>query len=166
MSSDADTGVAANADSDDEADQLQSGSKRWADTRYDTFYTTSFGRDADAAFHDAVQQVRYATDTMSLGTIWEKEREDRGFVVIPDEEHENQDKGAYARQLIADGDDLVANIESPAGAINLSGTEPAREYREPHDKTGEQGALWLFFGLGTDPRSDGTLIGNRASTDQ
>lgn len=150
-------------ESDTATDRTADTTWEWPDPHWDRFYTKAFGIGADEAFHKAVGSVRWRCDAFSPGTIWEKEN--RGFIVIPEHEHEETWKQQYARQLIENGDERVANIESPAGAINLSGTEQAREYRERYDHEDDHGAVWLFFGVTTEP-SETSPVGGHSNHDE
>ena len=95
-----------------------------------SFFTKSFGSDADEAFANAVEDAEWRHGKAGYtGTIAEK----HGFTEIPEEEHRNRDKEKYASQLMRDRDSQVDAKWGPAGAINLSGTQAAQQYRERHD---------------------------------
>jgi hypothetical protein len=133
---------------DQKASEAQAKSRPWSDWRSGSFYEKSFGSDPDEAFELAVDRRFWACDA-SHGIL---DKRDLGYVVIPEEEHRGKQKLTYAWRLIEEeDDDRVANIEAPAGAINLSGTQDAREYRERRDLNRKQGSVWLFFGVGHEP---------------
>ncbi|EMA46058.1 hypothetical protein [Halococcus saccharolyticus] len=133
-----------NSEGDNETNGERATSRQWSDWRSGSFYRKSFGSDADEAFDLAVETMFWACDAFH-GIL---DKKDLGYVVISEEEHRDKPKAQYAWQLIEEGDDRVADIEAPAGAINLSGTHDAREYRERRNLKGKQGSVWLFFGTG------------------
>jgi len=109
-----------------------------------SFFTKAFGSDADEAFARAVEEAEWRHGKAGYtGTIAEKP----GYTVIPEEEHKNRDKEKYAGQLMADCDPRVDDKWGSAGAINLSGTQAANEYRERKGLKGKHGSVWLFFGV-------------------
>lgn len=91
-----------------------------------TFYSEGEGATIGEAFRDAVEHALYETGHGSYsGTISEKSE----FVLIPDSEWKGKySPGEYARKLVNDDDDRIADKWGPAGAIQL-----------------EEGR-WLFFG--------------------
>jgi len=91
------------------------------------FYTVGEGTTIDAAFRIAIEEAQYQTGHGSYsGTISEKTE----FTLIPDSEWKGKFKpGAYARKLVDEDDERVADKWGPAGAIKL-----------------EEGR-WLFFGI-------------------
>ena len=123
----------------DEADE------RGLDRDPDRFYQVSAGSDVKDAFQSSIERFRWATDTAFSTTILDKE--DRGYVVIPDDEIAKSDaKGNYARTLLDAGDERLTTGERPAGAINIAGTEQAQSYRERNEiDKGE--SIWFFFGV-------------------
>jgi hypothetical protein len=111
-----------------------------------SFFTKAFGGDADEAFRKAIEAAQWRHGHAGYtGTIAEKDG--RGYTKIPEDEHKNRDKEKYAGDLMADQDDRVDDKWGPAGAINLSGTQAAKEYREQNGLRGEHGSVWLFFGI-------------------
>jgi hypothetical protein len=108
-----------------------------------TFYTYAFGADADEAFRRAVDQAEKMHGIAPYsGTISEK----NSYAVIPEDEHKGKEKLKYAGTLISEADARVDDKWGPAGAINVSGTQEARKYRDKHGLKGNHGDVWLFFG--------------------
>ena len=120
------------------------GAERQLDADKSRFYTMSFGSNVDEAFQNAIERVRWAHDR-GPGTIVDKEN--RGYTMIAEAEHEGKHKRNYARTLLDEADDRVTSGDRPAGAIDLSGTEAARRYRDRQKLTDEDGSVWLFFGI-------------------
>ncbi len=92
------------------------------------FYTVGEGATIDEAFRNAVKEAEYQSGHGSYsGTISEK---GEGFTLIPDSEWKGKHNPvAYARKLVDEDDERIADKWGPAGAIKL----------------GE--GRWLFFGV-------------------
>jgi hypothetical protein len=107
------------------------------------FFTTAFGKTAEDAFENAVEDAEYHHGKAGYtGTIAEK----TSFEVIPAGEHKRQHKRKYARQLIEEDDRRVSSKWGPAGAINIDGTKEGKRVRASADAEGRHGSAWLFFG--------------------
>ena len=110
-----------------------------------SFRTKAFGSDIDEAFQKAIDNAQYRHGHAGYtGTMAEKAG--RGYTVIPDDEHKHRDKEKYANHLLAERDERIDDKWGPAGAINLSGTQAAKSYRERKELNGKHGSVWLFFG--------------------
>ena len=110
------------------------------------FLTKAFGSDIDEAFQEAVENAQWRHGHAGYtGTMAEKAG--RGYTVIPEDEHKYRDKEKYAKQLISERNERVDAKLGPAGAINLSGTQAAKNYRKRKDLEGKHGSVWLFFGM-------------------
>jgi hypothetical protein len=108
-----------------------------------TFCTKAFGKTIGEAFEMAVERAQYHHGKAGYtGTIAEK----NGYKKIPDSEHKNKEKREYAFDLIDDQDERIESKWGPAGAIDLSGTQAAKRYRESKGLEGKHGSVWLFFG--------------------
>lgn len=108
-----------------------------------TFETLAFGKTADEAFKNAVEEAKHIHGHAGYtGTIAEK----TSFEIIPESEHTGRQKRTVARELIEEGDDRIQRKRGPAGAINCSGTKAAKRYREQHGLQGNHCNVWLFFG--------------------
>ncbi|MFD1588512.1 hypothetical protein ACFR9U_16155 [Halorientalis brevis] len=109
-----------------------------------SFFTYGFGETAKQAFQAAQEHAEYMHGHGGYtGTIAEK----HGFTVIPKSEHKGKQKRKYAGQLLTARDERVDDKWGPAGAINVSGTKEAKNYRARKGLEGKHGDVWLFFGM-------------------
>jgi len=134
-----------NSDTEIGVDEVDEDDEMGLDRDPDRFYQVSAGNDVEDAFQTVIDRLRWATDIAFSTTILDKE--DRGYVVIPNDEIGERDaKGTYARSLLDAGDERLTTGERPAGAINITGTEQAQSYRE-RKEVDDGKSIWLFFGV-------------------
>jgi hypothetical protein len=109
-----------------------------------TFYTHAFGADVNEAFAKAKKEAEnyYGHQGGYSGHINMKD----SVTVIPEEEHKGRQKRNVAHELIEEDDDRISSKWGPAGAIDISGTKKAREYRKRNGLEGKHGSVFLFFG--------------------
>lgn len=110
----------------------------------DPFYVCGFGEDVDDAFCTVVERERRKHGQGGYsGTIADK----NSVELIPDDEHKGKQKMKFAEDLVADGDERIKEKRGPAGAIDISGTKRAKNYRERRRVKGKHGNVYLFFGF-------------------
>ena len=107
------------------------------------FDTTAFGTTIEEAFESAVEEAEYHNGKAgATGTIAEKS----SHTIIPESEHEGEDKREFAYDLIDERDSRIASKWGPAGAISMEGTDEAERFRKARELEDDDGTLWLFFG--------------------
>lgn len=108
------------------------------------FFICGFGDDVDDAFSTVTARERRKHGQGGYsGTIADKHTVE----LIPDDEHKGKQKMKFARDLVSENDERIAEKRGPAGAIDISGTQRAKNYRERRRVKGEHGNVYLFFGF-------------------